>query len=369
MQCRHRSIWQRAIWQWAIWQREIWQREIWPKPRSCRHSILQLSRLGVLSTPVLLTLILFASPAHAADISFLNPHGPIAAAQRTHFFNVILLMLIVVLPVLVGTPLIAWRYRYGNTAARYTPNWGHSWQLETLIWGGPVAIVAVMGIWLAHGTTTLDPYRPLASKVAPLKVDVVGYDWKWLFIYPQLHIASVGQLVFPEHRSLSLTLTSDSVMESFLIPALGSQIYAMAAMTTHLHLMAASTGQFLGENTQYDGTGFQDQKFIARATTPQGFRDWVANVKARGVPLSAHAYSVLRRDNTVPQIRAALQASQMPPGAVYFDEVHPTLFANVVRSFHGGPTSSVAMVRGPTMLARNATPTLHRNEDKTTRTE
>lgn len=194
MQCRHRSIWQRSI---------------WLKRLSCWHSILQLSRLGVLSTPVLFALILFASPAHAADISFLNPHGPIAAAQRTHFFNVILLMLIVVLPVLVGTPLIAWRYRYGNTAARYTPNWGHSWQLETLIWGGPVAIVTVLGIWLAHGTTTLDPYRPLASKVAPLKVDVVGYDWKWLFIYPQLHIASVGQLVFPEHRSLSLTLTSD----------------------------------------------------------------------------------------------------------------------------------------------------------------
>ena len=227
-----------------------------------------------------------------------------------------------------------------------------------------------MGIWLAHDTTQLDPYHPLASNQAPLKVDVVGYDWKWLFIYPQLHIASVGQLVFPEHRPLAMTLTSDSVMESFLIPALGSQIYAMAAMKTHLHLMADSTGQFLGENTQYDGMGFQDQKFIARATTPQGFRDWVASVKASGVPLSPHAYNVLRRHNTVPEIQAALGAGRMPPDAVYFNEVHPMLFANILRSFHGGPTSSVALLSGhTTMLASNAAPVSHQNKQTAARVE
>ena len=335
-------------------------KSIWLKSWSPCRSILKWSLLCILCAP-----ILFATRAHAADISFLNPHGPIALAQRTHFFDVILLMLIPVLPVLVLTPLFAWYYRYGNTSARYTPKWGHSLKLEALIWGGPVAMVAVLGIWLAHGTTKLDPYLPLKSKDAPLKVDVIGYDWKWLFIYPQLHIASVGQLIFPEHRALALTLTSDSVMESFFVPALGSQIYAMAAMTTHLHLMSNSTGQFMGENTQYDGMGFQDQKFIARATTPQGFRDWVASVKANGVPLTAHAYSVLRRHNTVPELRTALNADRMPPDAVFFNTVHPQLFANVLQSFHGGPTSSVALVSRPIMVAGDGVPAVHRNEHHT----
>lgn len=290
------------------------------------------------------TPLAFAATAHATDVSFLHPHGPIAAEQAQHFVNVVLIMLIAVLPVLIGTPLIAWHYRYSNKKARYAPTWEHSRWIEVLIWGGPVAIVVVMGLWQAHDTTVLDPYRPLTTAEAPLKVDVIGYDWKWLFVYPQLHIASVGQLVFPEHRALSMDLTSDSVMQSFLIPALGSQIYAMAAMQTKLHLISNSTGDFLGENTQYDGMGFQHEKFIARATTPAGFRDWVASVKAHGVPLTAKAYDVVRRDNTVSQMRTALNAEAMPPDAVFFNHVNPDLYDNVMMSFHGAPSSSAAIV-------------------------
>ena len=316
----------------------------WPR---C-HATLSLSLFCILCAP-----LLFAGEAYAADVSFLSPHGPIAAAQRTHLFHVILLMMIVILPVLVLTPLFAWHYRYRNTGARYTPKWEHSWPLEGLIWGVPLAVVGVLALWLVHGTTTLDPYLPLGSKDKPLEVDVIGYDWKWLFVYPQLRIASAGQLVFPEHRQLALRLTSDTVMQSFYIPALGSQIYAMAAMRTKLHLIADSTGQFLGENTQYDGMGFQDQKFIALSTTPEGFRDWVARVKANGTPLTASVYRVLRRDNTVPELRAALKADGMPPGAVYFNHVKPELFADVIRSFHGGPTSSAAIVGGNIAMASN----------------
>ena len=316
----------------------------------------------------------FAGTVQGPDVTFLDPHGPIAAAQRQHFINVILLMMIVILPVLIGVPLLAWRYRYRNTAARYEPKWEHSWTFEGVIWGVPMVIVAVLAIWLAHGTTTLDPYRALKTDDAPLKVDVVGYDWKWLFVYPQLHIASVGQLVFPEHRQLDMRLTSDSVMQSFLIPALGSQIYAMAAMQTRLHLMADSTGQFLGENTQYDGMGFQHEKFIARATTREGFRDWVTHVRAKGVPLTAKAYDVIRRDNTVPEIRTALNASNMPPDAVFFNDVTPSLFKNVIMSFHGGPSSSAAIVGGKPKPGTRSTPhiaqlTSHRNGHHTVGTE
>lgn len=304
----------------------------WRKAWSHYRSILAWSLLCLVCAS-----LIFTSQAHAAEtVSFLNPHGRIATAQRQHFIDVNLLMMIVVLPVLIGVPLLAWHYRYGNTKARYTPNWDHSRPIETLIWAGPIAIVIILAIWLAHDTSTLDPYRSLRTEGAPLKVDVIGYDWKWLFVYPQLHIASLGQLVFPENTDLAMRLTSDAVMQSFFIPALGSQIYAMAAMQTKLHLISESTGQFLGENTQYDGMGFQQQKFIARATTQQGFRDWVASVRAHGIPLTAQAYAVIRGRNTVPEIRAALKAGRMPPDAVFFNHVTSDLFRNVMMSFHGG---------------------------------
>jgi cytochrome o ubiquinol oxidase subunit II len=304
----------------------------------------------------------FAREAYAADVSFLDPQGTIAAAQRQQFILVILVMMIVILPVLIGVPLITWRYRYGNTSARYTPKWAHSSSLEAMIWGVPVAVVIVLSLLLIHYTTTLDPYRPLQARDRPLTVDVIGYDWKWLFVYPQLHIASVGELVFPEHTSLALRLTSDTVMQSFFIPALGSQIYAMAAMQTKLHLIADSTGQFLGENTQYDGMGFQHQKFIARATTPQGFRKWVASVRANGIPLTAKVYSRLRERNTVPELRAALKADNMPPDAVFFKDAPPDLYSNVVMSFDGGPSSSRAMVTASNASASMAARMAHRNE-------
>lgn len=293
---------------------------------------------------LLCTSLAFAAETSSPDATFLSPHGPVAAAQRQHFIDIILLMLIVLLPVLIGMPFVAWRYRFRNKSTRYTPGWGFYWPLEVVIWGVPLAVVAVLSIWLVHGTTTLDPYRALKSTGKPLEVDVIGYDWKWLFVYPQLHIASIGQLVIPEHRQISMRLTSDTVMQSFFIPALGSQIYAMAAMQTRLHLMADSTGQFLGENTQYNGLGFQHQRFIARATTLQGFRDWVAIVNTNGVPLTPPVYDAIARHTTVSQLRSALNTSRMPPNAVFFNHVNPDLLRNVVSSFHGGPSSSSAIV-------------------------
>lgn len=309
------------------------------RPVSC--AVLALSAACLLCTP-----LAFGATTHNPDVTFLDPHGPIAAAQRQHFINVILLMMIVILPVLIGTPLLAWRYRYHNASARYAPKWEHSWKLEVLIWAVPLAVVSVLSIWLANDTTKLDPYLALKTQGPPLKVDVIGYDWKWLFVYPQLHIASVGQLVFPRNQQLDIRLTSDTVMQSFLIPTLGSQIYAMAGMRTRLHLVSNSVGQFLGENTQYNGMGFQKDRFIAHATTLLGFQDWVASVKAHGVTLTPSVYKVIRKDNTVSQIRTALKADHMPPDAVFFNRVNPDLFGNVVMSFHGGASSSSGIVDG-----------------------
>jgi cytochrome o ubiquinol oxidase subunit II len=198
-------------------------------------------------------------------LSFLDPQGPVAAAQRAHLIDVVLLLLIVVVPVLVLTPIVVWRYRL-NGSARYTPAWSFFLPLEFVIWGVPIAIVVVLAVWLWENTEKLDPYKPLASAAdPPLRVKVVGYDWKWLFIYPQFNIASIGEFAFPAGRPLDILLTSDTVMQSFFIPALGSQIYAMAGMVTKLHLLANAPGSFRGENTQFNGNGFYLQAFTATA--------------------------------------------------------------------------------------------------------
>ncbi|MGH8261281.1 MAG: cytochrome ubiquinol oxidase subunit II [Steroidobacteraceae bacterium] len=284
-----------------------------------------------------------SNPAPA--LTFLDPHGPIAAAQRAHLIEVVLLLLIVVLPVLILTPILAWRYRYGGSA-RYTPRWSFYWPLELLVWGVPVAIVAVLAVWLWQNTKALDPYAPLASATEPpLEVDVVGYDWKWLFIYPQLGIASMGELVFPVAQPLAIELTSDTVMQSFFIPALGSQIYAMPGMVTQLHLLANAPGRFHGENTQYNGKEFYRQQFIAKALKPADFAAWVKEVQATGIPLSTRAYGAVRQKGTLGEARSALGLAQRPDRPLFFRDVPPNLFDAIVRSVH--TSSPVGFVSSP----------------------
>jgi len=269
------------------------------------------------------------------------PHGPIAAAQRVHFFEIIVMLLIVVAPVLLVTPWFAWRYRYGGSA-RYTPKWSFSWPLEIAIWGIPFAIVIVLAVWLWENTHALDPYRPIASTEPPVRVEVVGYDWKWLFIYPDLGIASMGEVAFPAGRPLSLELTSDTVVQSLLIPTLGSQIYAMPGRVTRLHLEANAPGLFQGQNQQFNGDGYFEQHFLARALTPAGFQAWGAHVRSHGIPLSAAAYRQIEHRTTLVDTRKALHFPAGTRGAVYFKTVPPGLFGRIVRSFHTNSTANPA---------------------------
>ena len=49
----------------------------------------------------------------------------------------------------------------------------------------------------------------------PVEVQVVSLDWKWLFIYPDRHIASVNELVLPAGTPVHFLLTSATVMNIF----------------------------------------------------------------------------------------------------------------------------------------------------------
>lgn len=272
--------------------------------------------------------------------SFLTPAGPVAVTEYHHFWLVIGIVSIVVIPVIVGVPLIAWRYREGNTRARYTPEWHFSTALEWAMWGVPAVVVVVLSVLLWNETYRLDPYRPIASVRAPLRVEVVGLNWKWLFIYPRYHIATVGELGFAQDRPVSLRLTSDTVMQSFMIPALVGQTYAMPGMVTRLNFAADRVGRFGGMDTQYDGSGFHTQHFAAVAMGPRSFQAWVRAVKRSGVPLGSHAYRILGRDSTDAQVRAEFGGTGARAGVTYFHAVASGLFRHIVQRYHRGTALS-----------------------------
>ena len=273
------------------------------------------------SAPGLL-LYLFSISAAASD-GFINPAGPVAAALRDHFVFILVVMMIVILPLFVLLPWALWRYRIGNKNANYRPNWDFSWPLEALVWGSPIIIVGVLGWKLLEQSYELDPYKPLVANEAPLEVQVVALDWKWLFVYPEQGVAAANELVFIAGRPVRFRLTSGTVMQSFMIPRLGGQIYTMAGMVTELNLLAFEPGEFRGLNTQYNGMGFAEQKFMARAVSKVDFDAWAADLKQSNPPLNNAAWVQLAQPSVL----------QSP---VFFGSVSEDFFDDVVATFTGG---------------------------------
>ncbi|MCH1929898.1 ubiquinol oxidase subunit II [Shewanella sp. A25] len=224
----------------------------------------------------------------------LDPKGQIGVDEKNLIIISTLLMLIVVIPVIFMTLYFAWKFREGRENEVFAPKWAHSTAIESVVWIVPIVIVAILGVITWESTQRLDPYKPLEHDATPITVEVVSMDWKWLFIYPEQGVASVNELAFPVDVPVNFKITSDTAMNSFFIPQLGSQIYSMAGMTTKLHLIANEPGTYKGISANYSGAGFAGMKFNAIATaTHEEFDAWVAKAKQQGNTLDSATYPAL----------------------------------------------------------------------------
>ncbi|NIJ35847.1 cytochrome o ubiquinol oxidase subunit 2 [Sphingopyxis panaciterrae] len=257
----------------------------------------------------------------------LDPAGDVARQQGDLIVISTVLMLLIIVPVMALTIFFAWRYRAANKQATYKPDWDHSTQLELVIWAAPLLIIICLGAVTWVATHLLDPYRPLArtapgqavaAEARPLDVQVVALDWKWLFIYPEQGVAAVNELVVPVDRPLRFRISSSSVMNSFYIPALAGQIYAMPGMETKLHGVFNETGSFTGFSANYSGAGFSNMRFAVKSMSQAGFEQWVAEAKrAPGGDLDRLAYLQLEKPSEKEPVRR-------------FAAVEPQLFDAVV---------------------------------------
>ncbi|MDB5971713.1 MAG: cyoA [Hydrocarboniphaga sp.] len=255
----------------------------------------------VLRKVLLLTLATLMAGCNAV---VLHPFGDIAIQQRNLVVASTVLMLLVIVPVIVLTFVFAWRYRQSNTEAVYEPDWHHSTALELIIWSAPLLIVIALGALTWIGTHTLDPYRPLdridasrpvTADMKPLKVQVVALDWKWLFIYPDYGVATVNELAAPVDVPINFQITASTVMNSFYIPALAGQIYAMPGMETRLHAVINQAGDYEGFSANYSGAGFSGMRFRFKGMSGDDFDRWVARVKVGGSALQRDAYMQLEK--------------------------------------------------------------------------
>jgi len=234
------------------------------------------------------------------SLAVLSPEGPISSKERGLMSLAILLSIIVVVPVYIMTIAIVWKYRERNhSKSKYTPDWDRSWLFETIWWGIPLIIISILSVATWQSSHTLDPYRSLTASKQPLTIQVISLDWKWLFIYPQQQIASVNYVAIPTDTPINFEITSDTVMNSFWIPQLGGQIYAMPGMSTELHLMAGKPGSYRGSSANISGKGFAGMNFMTVASNTADFGHWVDSVRESNTTLDQSTYQQLARPSNV----------------------------------------------------------------------
>jgi cytochrome o ubiquinol oxidase subunit II len=258
----------------------------------------RLPRVGIFAALPAVCLL-----ASCRSAGVLDPEGPISSAERLILLNATAIMLVVVLPVIVLTLAFAWWYRASNARAAYQPDWSYSGHVELVTWSIPAMVVILLAAVGWIGSHQLDPAVKLKADAKPMRVEVVSLDWKWLFIYPDQQVAAVNQLVIPTGVPVEFLLTSATVMNSFFVPQLGSQIYTMPGMTTRLNLLAARPGDYPGLSANFSGDGFSDMRFVVHAVPPTEFASWLTRTREAGPALNADAYSQLARPEGDAQAR------------------------------------------------------------------
>ncbi|HGJ5856747.1 cytochrome o ubiquinol oxidase subunit II [Arsenophonus nasoniae] len=256
------------------------------------------------------------------DMVLMDPKGAIGIEQRKLILTALGLMLIVVIPVIFMAIIFARKYRASNKQATYRPDWAHSNKIELVCWTVPIIIIIILAVITWKTTHQLDPYKPLESDKKPITIQVISTDWKWIFVYPEENIATVNEIAIPVGVPINFKVTAESVMNSFFIPALGGQIYAMAGMQTKLHLIANEPGTYKGFSSSYSGHGFSDMKFNVIATPDMAsFDKWVQKVKASSKTLDSMA--------TFNQL--AKPSHNVP--VTYFSSVKPNLYEELILKF------------------------------------
>jgi cytochrome o ubiquinol oxidase subunit 2 len=228
-------------------------------------------------------------------LEIFNTGGIIADKERNLMITAMLMSLIVVVPVFIMLFTFAWRYRADNHKAKYTPDWDRNWLAETVWWGVPLILISILSVITWRSAHDLDPFKPISSNQKPLNVQVVALQWRWLFIYPDQKIATMNYFEMPVGRPVNFQITADAPMNSFWIPRLSGQMYAMCGMATELHVMADKPGNYRGSSANISGEGFAGMQFIDYVVDNDEFGAWVKSTQKSTDTISWSRYVELSK--------------------------------------------------------------------------
>ncbi|HSX17515.1 MAG TPA: COX aromatic rich motif-containing protein [Patescibacteria group bacterium] len=232
---------------------------------------------------------------HGNNVALFDSRGTIAHGQRELMFTVTGILLIIAIPALFLVYFIAWKYRESNTKAARGSSKAHgNRMLVANIWLIPCLFALVLALIMWPAAHRLDPKHVIDADAKPITIQVISMRWKWVFIYPEQHIATVNFVQIPEHTPVKFMLTGDEApMSSFWIPNLGGQLYSMTGHVNQLNLVGDTQGDYVGSSAEINGAGFAGMKFTTRVSPRNAFDFWVSDVKLSGKTLNETEYQKL----------------------------------------------------------------------------
>jgi cytochrome o ubiquinol oxidase subunit 2 len=265
--------------------------------------------------------VVIAAIVHGNNVALLDSRGFVAHEQRKLLFIIVALLMVIGIPALFLAYYTAWKYRESNDNVKRSSRVKNKKILVSVIWLIPSMFALLLAMIMWPATHRLDHKSTIDSGTKPITIQVISMRWKWVFIYPEQHIATVNFVQIPEHTPINFMLTADEApMSSFWIPNLGGQLYSMTGHSNQLNLVGDTVGDYVGSSAEINGEGFADMKFTARVSPKSAFDFWVNQVRLSGQTLDETQYQEL------------LKPSEKTP-ATFYGSVNSTLYDRVLMKY------------------------------------
>lgn len=281
---------------------------------------------------VLMTVLMTTSACSSNRMPMLKPVGDVTTTILELLILSTIVMTLIVVPVILGTLWIAWRYRDKGGHGHYDPEFDHSAVINKITFYVPLLTVATLGSLTWIYTHRLDPYKVRAGGETsiPYEIQAISLDYRWLFIYPGAGVATVNEMVAPSNQPVTIRITSDPMVTSLFIPSLVSQIYAMPGMETRANFMAPVTAELDGANAMYSGPEFYKQRFKVKLVAQSDFANWIKTVEGSAMQIDPDAKIEPKLDFSRYK---TLAERSIDSDVIYFNSVDSGLFERVVRQY------------------------------------
>jgi cytochrome c oxidase subunit 2 len=233
--------------------------------------------------------------AHPWQLGFQEPASPVKERiESLHNWLLILITLITLFVLaLMGIVIVKFNARANPVPSRTT----HNTMIEILWTVVPVMILVVMAVPSFRLLYYLD-----RTQEADMTIKVTGHQWYWSYQYPdsdnlgfdsyivaekdlkagQPRLLTVdNELVLPAETTVRILVNSTDVMHSWLVPALGVQMYATPGRVNETWVRVNEPGVYYGQCNQICGVNHGFMPITVRALSKADFQAWVGQAKQK----------------------------------------------------------------------------------------